>query len=434
MLQLFIKHYTYKNPLCIYVNAKDTIYSIKTLCNNNHVTLYHKNILENHHTIEHYGLTNNDTIHMFGNLNGGLPTMTTVISAPEVASLAVDTTALITNTIFDKIKFAWDKVVQATTAVFERLKAMKTFIMIAKFFPIIVLVSMVIAFFTRPMEFLMLTFGLVFVVILYILYSILNLPPFIYLVAAIWFIIMDIIPLLIYCAIFTALLIIIFLICLILTGLNVMTGGALKDIVLCDNSPGSWYKTANYHLGNKWERGIFCTRPCFSRYTPDTTGISCNKLPKGYPPYCPQAEIMRIYSTKKADSNYKFENYNDKGNVYYMSKEPLKREEMLKKHYLHKRDFMNVCNKEMSNYNTIALNICASVDSLDLQPKDKLRLKQVCQQAYCTAEKNYPFCSKISELKEDDKNAIIKKVIKIMVIMIIFCLVFLFTMEYMYKK
>jgi hypothetical protein len=88
----------------------------------------------------------------------------------------------------------------------------------------------------------------------------------------------------------------------------------------------------------------------------------------------------------------------------------------------------------MSNYNTIALNICASVDSLDLQPKDKLRLKQVCQQSYCTADKNYPFCSKISGLKEDDKNVIIKKVIKIIVIMIIFCLVFLFTMEYMYKK
>jgi hypothetical protein len=431
MIQLFIKHYIYNNPICIYVNLSDTIEGIKNRYNINNFTLYHKNVLENQHTIEHYGLSNNDTIHLFSNLSGG---MDPIGGSSQPAIMA---TGLV-NSIFDKISsgmtFAFDKMKTAAQVMASKLKWVKTLITIAKFFPIIVLVGMVIAFFTKPMEFLMLTFGLIFVVILYILYSILNLPPFIFLVAAIWFIIMDIIPLLIYCAIFTALLILIFLICLILTWVNVMTGGALKDIVLCDNSPGSWYKTANYHLGNKWERGIFCTRPCFSRYTPDTTGISCNKLPKGYPPYCPQAEIMRIYSTKKTDSNYKFENYNDKGNVYYMSKEPLKREEMLKKHYLHKRDFMNVCNKEMSNYNTIALNICASIDSLDLQPKDKLRLKQVCQQAYCTSEKNYPFCSKISELKEDDKNAIIKKVIKIMVIMIIFCLVFLFTMEYMYKK
>lgn len=433
ILQLFIK-----NSFCIHVNPTDTILTVKKQYNiPDFLKLYHRTILEDHHTIEHYNLSNNDTIQFSSGLPGGVFGTIEATTAPSLIARAVQ---FITKFIQDAGKFLSDKLFQNASlmqGIQNAASAARTFALsmmqYAKFFPIITLVLIVLAFFAAPMKFLLLIFGLIVVTILYVIYAVLNLPPFIFIVAAIWFFIMDIIPLILYCIIFAGILFLIFIGCLIMAGLNGISGNSLKDIVLCDNSPGAWYKTPNHHLQNKWERGIFCSRPCFSIYAPDTTGTNCVRVPKGYPPYCPQAEIMRIYSSKKADSKYKFDKYWDTGNLAYMGKKPMEREIMLKNYYLRKRNFMNICNKEMSDYNNIALNICSSVDSIpDLNPRDKERLKQVCQQGFCTADKNYPFCAKISELKEDDQNAIIKKIISILVIVIVFCLAILFTFKKIY--
>ena len=434
-LQLFIK-----NSCCIHVTPTDTIIAIKKRYNiPDFIKLYHRTILEDHHTIEHYNISNNDTIQFSSGLaGGGIPNIDAAEVASNVRQTVVDVkdqVNFVTKTIRKIAEFSktmMQKISEAAMRAKDFAISMKT---AAQFFPMITLVLIVLAFFAAPMKFLLLIFGLIVVTILYVIYAVLNLPPFIYIVAAIWFLIMDIVPLILFCIIYGGILFLIFIGCLILAGLNFISKNGLKDVVLCDNSPGSWYKVANSHLGNKWERGIFCSRPCFSIYAPDTTGTNCVRIPNGYPPYCPQAEIMRIYSSKKADSKYKFENYNDKGNLAYMGKTPMEREFMLKNYYLRKRNFMNICNKEMADYNNIALNICASVDSIkDLQPKDKERLKQVCQQAFCTSDKNYPFCAKISELKEDDQNALIKKIITILVIIIVFCLVILFTLKNLYEK
>lgn len=434
IIQLFIK-----NSFCIHVNPTDTIIAVKKRYNiPDFLKLYHRTILEDHHTIEHYNLSNNDTIQFSSGLAGGLPInsiATWIQTAASSIMSGLGNMLVAIKNISDKLfqnATLMQGIKDASQRAVEFINSMQQ---AARFFPIITLVLIVLAFFAAPMKFLLLIFGLIVVTILYVIYAVLNLPPFIYVVAAIWFIIMDIIPLIVYCLIFAGILLLIFIGCLIMAGINLITFNSLKDIVLCDNSPGDWYKTANFHLGNRWERGIFCSRPCFSIYAPDTTGTNCVRIPKGYPPYCPQAEIMRIYSSKKADRKYKFDNYFDTGNIAYMGKKPMEREIMLKNYYLRKRNFMNICNKQMGDYNNIALNICTSVDAIkDLQPKDKERLKQVCQQAFCTSDTNYPFCAKISELKEDDQNALIKKIITILVIIIVFCLVILFTLKNLYEN
>ena len=442
MVQLFINLCGKSRPICI--DSTQTIAELKCILNFNEELYSNKCILRDEYTIEHYGLEDNTTIHSNMLLKGGFPISGTLVIAdpPETvetgvvaaASQAQTATGLISRTM----QWLKDFLAKARAAIVQRMQFIQTILTYIKFFPIITLVLIFLAFLGRPMEFLILIFGLFVVVIIYVLYSVLNLPPFIYIVYLLWFIIMDLCPLILFCMIFGALFALVFLICIILTALNTITGGALKDIVLCDNTPGSWYKTANYHMGNKWERGIFCTRPCYPRYAPDTTGINCVKIPKGYPPYCPQAEIMRIYSSKKADRNYQYADFKDSTNLRYMSVPPAEREQMLKQHYLRKSNFNESCRKSMKEFDTISLNICASADSFEankhLDAKQVLRLKQVCAQAYCTGSRNYPFCSKISGLKEDDKNAIIKKIIKIIIIILIFCIVFLFTMEYMYKQ
>lgn len=437
-IQLFVKFQDNIKLVC--VNPFETIQSVK---NKLHIScdLYHHKKLKNWQTVEHYGLQNNDTIQAFSKLQGGIPTaevtgpMQYALAMQKFINELIDRKITMAKMNIDSSQSLLQRIGEKLMAIGQFVKGMIT---VAKFFPIITLVLMVLASLGRPMEFLAMIIGLIFVVVIYIIYSVLNLPPFIFVVCAIWFTIFNIIPFLIYTAVFLGIFLIISLVCILLTVINTVFWGSLKSIVLCQTKPSDWYATANFHLNNKWERALMCNRPCFSYYYPDTTGIMCQKVPKGYPPYCPQAEIMRIYSTRKSDRRYIFKNFDDKSNVKYLSKKPEERELDLKNYYLNKRLFRESCRGKMAKYDPLTLSICSSVDTMEtfkhLQPKEINRLKQVCAEAFCGADRNYPFCSKMSGLKEDDANALIKKVIKIILIMIALCLVFYFAMENLYKK
>jgi hypothetical protein len=437
-IQLFVKFQDHIKVVC--VNQHDTIECIKKLLNEPSITLYHKEKLQDDQIIEHYGIRHNDTLHANIAHLGGVPVVAGDVSASvlgtgttQVITSSIQNAASLTQKVQDDVKNFVQRIIEHVTKVIQFTKSMIT---VAKFFPIITLVLMALSFLGRPMEFLLLTFGLIFVTMIYIAYSILNIliviPMFV------WFVIMDIIPLIIYLIVYGSLFVLITLICLILTIINTIMWGSLKDIVLCQNMPTDWYKTPNFHLGNKWDRGVFCKRPCYSRYSPDSTGTMCQRIPKGYPPFCPQAEIMRIYTNKKADRKYRYDDFRENSNVKYLSKKPEEREAMLRDYYLRKREFKEVCKSKMEPYDTLTLNICASADSL-LQnghltsKKEVQRLQQVCSQAFCTAERNYPFCNKISALNNEDDNAELKKVIKITIALVVFCIIFLFTMENLYK-
>ena len=399
-------------------------------------------ILCDRHTLEHYGVEDNDTIYGHMISKGGLPIVETGVlpaifgtfTAYAAQHLSFLGTSLAKDTV-EKAKGWFERIKEFLDRHRKFIQFMLNFF---KFLPIMTLVLMVIAFLARPTEFMLLIFGLLSATLIYIIYSTLNLPPFIYIIFALWFFVVDIIPLIIYCMIFGAIFILIFVICLILTAVNTVTGGALKSIVLCQNSPGSWYKTPTSQYSNKWERGIFCSRPCYGRYKPDVTGTSCVRLPKGIPPYCPQAEIMRIYSSKKADRNHIFNDFKESTNFKYKSQKPEERENMLKQHYMKKFEFFDTCRKQMNEYDPIALNICASADSLEatrhLDKNQVKKLKQVCAQAYCNGGRNYPFCSKISGFRDDDENEIIRKTVRVVVIILIFCIVFLILIQYLYQS
>lgn len=436
-MQLFVKLPSHGiKTVCVY--SFNTIEDVKNMLGIVGYNLYTNKLLEDHHTIEHYGLINNSTIHALGRGIGGIPIAQVV---PQVAltfnptELAAAMTANIHEISYDSMTFA-QKVVYNVKSVLhqisEKLHWAKQILTAVKFFPIITFILILLACFGKPLEIIMLIIGLLFIAMLYIIYSILNLPPFIYIVALLYFIVFEIIPFIAYCIIFTAILVLIFVICLVLTGVNIGTGGALKNVVLCDNSPGAWYKTANHHLGNKWERGLLCSRPCGARYAPDAGGMSCIKTPKGYPPYCPQAEIMRIYATKQADKHYMYKTFAENSNLKYLSRPPEEREKMLADYYIRKTKFSETCRKEMSEYDPISLNICASANTLGLENSELIKLKQVCAQAYCTADKNYPFCSKISSLKEDDENALIQQIIKVVVIILAFFIITIFMFKTLY--
>lgn len=307
---------------------------------------------------------------------------------------------------------------------------------IALFFPLIIVARMIIGFFQKPLEFIMLGFACIFLAIAYVIYFILSIPPFIIIPFLIWFFIMDILPLLVYSVVMVALFVAITVICIIIAGINAMTGGSLKNLVLCQNPAAAWYKTPNFHLSNKFERGVFCSRQCYPGYYPDTTGMFCVKVPKGQPSYCPQAEIMRLYTGTKNDRNYYFKDFQTKGNLNYMKQSPENREIMIKNHLLKKRDFLEKCNTSMSKYNYMPLSICSSLDVIEknningIDKKTLNKMKKVCSQAFCDSRSNYPFCSQLDGTGEEDDSEFWKKVMKVLILIAVFVFVIMFTLGY----
>jgi hypothetical protein len=435
-MQLFVKLPSLGTQV-LNVYTYNTIKDIKNMLGLVGFNLYTDKLLEDQHTIEHYGIVSNTTIYALGRLEGGIPVVNpasdpgilgqfanSIISTVTNVSEKIRQTARDVNAAVQrKVEFIWDKI-----------KFAKELLTAAQFFPIVTLVLIVLAFFGKPLEIIMLILGLIIVGFLYVIYSILNLPPFIYIIALSYFMIFEVIPFIVYCIIFTCILALVFIICIIVTGINIMTGGALKNIVLCDNSPGAWYQTPNYHLGNNWKRGMLCSRPCRIGYAPDETGSNCLPTPKGSPPYCPQAEIMRIYATSKADSHYMYRKFSENKNINYLASPPEKREKMLADYYIQKTKFAETCRKQMAEYDPISLNICASANTLGLPPNELAKLKQVCAQAYCTPSKNYPFCSKISSMNDDDDDAFLKQLMKTLIIILTFIIIIIFVFKVVYSS
>jgi len=309
-----------------------------------------------------------------------------------------------------------------------------------QFFALIILARIIIGFFSKPLEFIMLGISCLILSVVYVIYYIFYIPPFIWVPFLIWFTLFDVLPWLVYCVVMMVLFIVISLFCLVLGFINVCTGGAIKSLVLCQNHVASWYKTPNFHLTNKFERGIFCSRKCYTGYAPDVTGMYCIKIPKGNPSYCPQAEAMRMYTTNRNDNIYYYKDYVTKGNMKYMTSSPDVREGLLKDHYLRKRDFLEKCDKSMSTYNYMPLSICASLDTIEknnvngIDKKTIDRLKKVCQQAYCNSKTNFPFCAQLASGDDDDASAFWKKLMKILISIAVFMFIIIFILNYMSRS
>lgn len=381
-------------------------------------------------------------------LNGGIPIAETIAGPMAVVGNVMTAIRDVFNSLGKTMKSIFERLQAIKEEIWQRFKLAQKIASFLKFMaflqrmlPILYLILIILAFFGKPMEYIMLFIAMVTVCIIYVIYAIITLPPFILVPMLIWFIFHDIVPLIAYCIVFGALLVVILIVCLIVSALNTLSGDKLVNIVLCQNSPLSWYKTPNFHYTNKYERAMLCFTPCKPRYKPDITGQGCVKLPGASPAYCPQAEIMRIYTGIRKDRTYDYKDYNINGNVRYLTKTPLQREEILKRHYLDKIDFMNVCDNTMGDHNNISLAICSAVEMIqndkenpmtkNMNADDINKLKKVCIQAYCNSKNNYPFCSQISSRTIDDDSDIVKKVIKLAIFIIIFMLIVIFSLNYL---
>lgn len=269
----------------------------------------------------------------------------------------------------------------------------QTMKMVSLFFPIVVVFRMVIGFFQKPLEFIMLGVSCLIVSVLYCLHFVFSIPPFDWVPFAAYFGVFELAPLAAYTAVFGGLFLLATVMALVLAAVNYVTGGALKRLVLCQNSPAAWYKTPNHHLQNQYERGLMCSRPCRAGYAPDPDSRStCKRLPIRQPSFCPQAGVMRAYM-REPSANQKYPDYVDLGGWRNATSSRQDRRDAMKGHYMAKRSFLQTCRVAFSGpYETVPLSVCAATDA-SAPELDRVSAR-ACAQAFCDGRRAYPFCGR----------------------------------------
>lgn len=312
----------------------------------------------------------------------------------------------------------------------------KTASMMARFYPIIVVALIILAFFGKPLEYIMLFIAALIVSILWVFVYILGLPVVRVIPYIPYNIVFYLAPYLLYTIIILSIFLVVSLFCLVLAAINKISGNKLQSMILCQNSPESWFELPNYHLDNIYRRSFFCVKPCASRYEPD--GDSCKKMYKYQPAYCPPAEIMRVYTgLNRNDRVTHFKEFNQY-DVRYLMKSPQDREKMLRDHYLKQVRHLDKCEEPMKPYKDITLNICANLDYMEknkqLSQEQINKMRAVCYQGYCNSNTNYPFCAKKAASSDADMTQLIKQLCKILAIVIIFVILIIFILTTMYAK
>lgn len=405
--------------------------------------VFNGRILSNYQemTLKECGVRNNSTIYIIPRTYGGI--FSGLNSAATVINTAVTSALTATGMAFDKVQNVATSIYKKGRDMWERAHRLRAFIwavqafaqfiattirISAIFFVIVVVFRMIIGFFEAPIEFIMLAFSCVYLPILFVIYYIFYIPPFFQLLFLVWFIIMDVIPLLAYTVLYGAIFLIITLIIMLLSIVNFISCGKLNKMTLCQNSPKGWYTTPNYQLMNKYQRGILCSKPCLIGYHPDETTDVCVKSPPGFPSFCPQSQVMRVYSNESntMDRKFTFQQYETKTSYKYGKSAPENREHLLKDFYLKKYKYLDICRENLQHYEFLPLTICSSLEMLQnngLDSKQINKLKLACRQSFCSGNSNYTFCQNLDPTDGDtDKNYWVR-IIKIVLMMIVFVLI-----------
>lgn len=311
------------------------------------------------------------------------------------------------------------------------IKFKKFMAIIARFMPIIKVMLIIIMIFTNALKYVIMFIAGICIAILLVIAKILSIPGISYIPAAIYWWFVDFVPFLLFFIIYMTLLLFITVFCALIALLNKICGGALDNLIHCENGPASWYQMVNYHFGNRYDRGLFCSKPCRKGYRPDVTGSFCERSDRLAADYCPQAQVMRIWSGyNRSDKKYAYRDFNDQSNVKYRMKMPEERERMIKDYFLKRKRFFEACDDTMNKYNHVTLGICSNLDLIErkgLYGLDKAnidKLKKVCNQSFCTPDTSYPFCAALANTSKADDDILLKMLVKFGLGIITFIIVF----------
>jgi hypothetical protein len=355
-----------------------------------------------------------------------------LVAAPIVES------SLFSSNIRSMFEFAFNNAREATNKTLERVQWLMGFLFDKlKWIPIGALIGIITTLFKHPLEFITRVLCAIIISILFVFYIVLTIPPFSWIPFIVWFFFKEVLVLIG----FTIVSVIIFIFVAIFYGvialINSATGGKLNKLALCQTSPLAWFTIPNYQYGNKYERGFFCNKPCYTGFIPDDlTGSFCERASLAQPSYCPQAEIMRLLLQKNAvGERHVYANYIITPS--YLMKNPLEKEEDYITHFEKMQQFLTRCQRKLGGFNDISLHICASLDAIQKSPNNTLsnatikKLKEVCKQGFCNSKSRYVFCGSFADSKPEQKNdGLIKSLIYLLVACIIFCFLMVYTYNF----
>lgn len=363
----------------------------------------------------------------------------------QVKETAVKTADTIFTRAWDRMQHIWNVVKTSKQFIFM-VQTVQTIIKLSVIFFILAIVGrMIVGFFQSPLEYIMLGISCIMLSIFYVFYYIIGTWPFRVIPLLIYYLFVVIIPVFIHTAVIVlvfALICVLGIIFAIINEISVATTNkSINILILCQNSPLSWFLTPNYHHVNKNERGIFCNRPCGPGYIPDSSGRFCERITnRNQPSFCPQAQVMRILAKKQTRMSGKvvYPNFNSVRSAKYRISSPVDREIMLKNHYIQKSEFLNKCSKYYENFNNeidfAPLNICSNINGINdtkLSPAEKQKLIASCKQSYCNSKSNYTFCQFIDSKDVEDEDSFWIKVIKLLIILTVFFIIVVVSLKYL---
>lgn len=348
--------------------------------------------------------------------------------------------ANISGNVADNVNAATDRVIEITDIAKDAAFQGKEVAHWVKLTPFIGVMTAIISILSKPLEFIVMLIGGVILATIYVFYKIFALPPLVWVVFAIWFFIMKIILLIIYTLVIGVVVVFISGVLMVIAFINRIFKGKLNKLVLCQNSPLAWYQIPNYHLGNKFERSLFCKSACATGFKPDElTGEFCNRLEKGQPSYCPQAEIMRIFSSySRSDMKYKYADFDPTTSFMFNFMTPEQKENEYKRYFSKRQQHFNKCKMSLGNYDPFSIDICSSLDMLkdsklhNLSTRDIARMKAVCHQGFCNSRNRFFFCGEFGESNNKENNfaQIIRLIVKFILMSIIFVFIIYFTFQF----
>lgn len=166
----------------------------------------------------------------------------------------------------------------------------------------------------------------------------------------------------------------------------------------CEDTPFAWYKNSRYDLGNKSDKGFFCSLNCGTNYRLTEDKLFCEKAPTNVPYYCPQPLLYNTYKDEKIKGKNSIISFFINNHPELVYKSPQQKTEFIFKYKNDKKEYYEKCSthfnsKQNKHKNTIGKSVCA----LGFNNKDKnikSDIRDICNQTYCSNGNYENFCYK----------------------------------------
>tara|TARA_B110000259_G_scaffold526_1_gene750 strand:+ start:2483 stop:6541 length:4059 start_codon:yes stop_codon:yes gene_type:complete len=178
-----------------------------------------------------------------------------------------------------------------------------------------------------------------------------------------------------------------------------------KYFISCETSPFAWYKNSRYDLENKCSRGFFCNLNCGTNYRLSENGMFCEKAPTNVPYYCPQPLLYKTYKDEKINGKNHILSFFINNHPDILMLNPDKQKEYITNYKKNKAEYYQTCNRfanseQSKGYNAIGKTICATPYN-NKNKSIKNKIKDICQQTYCSNGNYENFCYKYNEIENN---------------------------------